>query len=419
MKKVKKATRKMALLGICAMAILCVPWTGSMSRAVAAEKFRIGFAVALTGIFGKAGAMVRDAYQIWADRVNEDGGILVKGKRYPVELIFYDDQSTPATSAKLVEKLISDDRVDLLLGGYGSSQVFAASAVAEKYRYPMISGGASSNKLFERGFKYYFSTLGKATEEVKGCVGIVQTMDPRPRTAAIVGADILFTSLACEGYKKYAPASGLEVIHFELFPLGLADYNSMLIKVKYKNPHVLLVGSHLMVAIKTMKSLKEIDFAPKLVAFSYGPTVPDFVTQLGKDAEYAVAASEWTPNLPYRGPVFGTAREFHTRYVRTYQRAPDYVEAAATGGAVVQQMTIQKLGITPPVKEKDRVALMEELHRVDMDTFYGHIRFGADGANVAHPPVAIQIQDGKRVNVFPADVAEAEPRLPFKPWKER
>lgn len=415
----KEAMRKRLAITVCVIVMLCVFSVGFTSRAVAAEKFRIGFAVALTGIFGKAGAMVKDAYQIWADRINEDGGILVQGKRYPVELIFYDDKSTPATSAKLVEKLISHDRVDLLLGGYGSSQVFAASAVSEKYKYPMISGGASSNKLFERGFKYYFSTLGKATEEVKGCVDIVQTMDLKPKTAAIVGADILFTSLACEGYKKYAPANGLEVIHFELFPLSLADYNSMLIKVKHKNPDVLLIGSHLMVAIKTMKALKEIDFSPKLVGFSYGPTVPDFVKQLGKDAEYAVAASEWTPNLPYKGPVFGTAVEFNNLYIKTYNRAPDYVEAAATGGAVVQQMAIQKLGITPPVKEKDRVALMEELHRIDVDTFYGHIRFGADGANVAHPPVAIQIQDGKRVNVFPTEAAEAKPRLPFKPWKER
>jgi len=407
------------LVGSMVTAILATSWTGYPRGALAAEKFRIGFAVALTGIFGKAGAMVRDAYQVWARKVNGEGGILVRGNRYPVKLVFYDDQSTPSTSAKLVEKLITDDRVDLLLGGYGSSQVFAASAVAEKYRYPMISGGASSNKLFERGFRYYFSTLGKATEEVKGCVDIVQAMKPRPLTAAIVGADILFTSLACEGYRKYAPPNGLRVIHYELFPLSLTDYNSMLIKVKHKAPDVLLVGSHLMVAIKTMKALKEIDFSPRLVAFSYGPTVPDFVKQLGRDAEYAVAASEWTPNLPYRGPVFGTAGEFNKLYTDLYGRAPDYVEAAASAAAVVQQIALQNLGITPPVRDRDRVGLMEELYRMDVETFYGRVRFGQDGANVAHPPVAIQIQDGRRVTVFPAEVAEAPPRLPFKPWKER
>ena len=86
---------------------------------------------------------------------------------------------------------------------------------------------------------------------------------------------------------------------------------------------------------------------------------------------------------------------------------------------MAQQIAIQNLGITPPVGDKERVALMEELHRINVQTFYGSIRFGADGANVAHPPVAVQIQDGKRVNVFPTKAAEAKPRLPFKAWKKR
>ena len=165
----------------------------------AADPIRIGAAVPLTGIFGKAGNLVKDAYTIWKEKVNSQGGI----NGHPVELIFYDNKSNPPTSAKLVEKLIVDDKVDLLLGGFGSSLVFAESAVAEKYKYPLISGAASSNKLFERGFKYYFSALGKATEEVRGCVNMFTAVTPKPKTAAIVGADILFTSLACEGYKKY------------------------------------------------------------------------------------------------------------------------------------------------------------------------------------------------------------------------
>ena len=140
---------------------------------------------------------MKDAYTFWADLVNAKGGIEVKGKKYPVELTFIDDKSIAAENAKLTEKLITEDKVDLILGGFGSDSVFAGSAVAEKYKYPMISGAASSNKLFERGFKYYFSTLGKATEEVRGCVDIVQILSPKPKTGAIIGSDILFTSLAC------------------------------------------------------------------------------------------------------------------------------------------------------------------------------------------------------------------------------
>jgi branched-chain amino acid transport system substrate-binding protein len=384
-------------------------------QAAETKPWRIGVSVSLTGTFGKDGNLVKDAYTLWKDTVNAKGGI----NGHPVELIIYDDKSDPATGAKLIEQLISSDKVDLLLGGFGSDAVFAGSAVAEKYQYPLISGGASSNKLFERGFKYYFSTLGKATEEVRGCVELFTAVDPKPKTAAILGADILFTSLACEGFKKYCADNGIEVIHYELFPMSLQDYNSLLMKVKNKNPDVLFVGSHLLVAMRTIKAMKEIDFSPKAVAFSYGPTVPKFVEDLKGDAEFVIAASEWTYNMPYSGTVFGTAKQFHDAYNAKFNRSPDYVEAAAAGGAVAQQLVMTELGLKPPLKKEDRVAIMEKLHQQTFDTFYGKIHFGEDGANVAHPPVAVQIQNGKLMNVFPLTYAEAKIWYPFKPWKER
>jgi branched-chain amino acid transport system substrate-binding protein len=407
---------KMFVFGIIVTLILASWAHGS---APAQARFRIGYAVPLTGTFGRDGNLVKDAYAFWKDLVNAKGGIQVKGRRYPVELIFLDDKSMAAENAKLTERLITKDRVDLILGGFGSDSVFAGSAVAEKYKYPMISGSASSDKLFERGFKYYFSTLGKATEEVRGCVDITQILSPKPKTGVILGSDVLFTALACEGYKKYAEQNGIEILYSELFPITLQDYNSMLIKVKQKNPDVLFVGSHLMVAMKMIQAMKEIDFTPKMVTFSYGPTVPDFIKNLGKDAEYVVAASEWAPNLPYKDPLFGTAREFNENYFKKYGRYPDYVEAASAAGAYAMQVAIEKLGITPPLKQADRVKLMEELHKQDLMTFYGVVKFGPDGANEAHPPVAVQIQDGKLVNVFPKEAAEATPWFPMKPWKER
>jgi branched-chain amino acid transport system substrate-binding protein len=384
-----------------------------------AAKFRIGCALPLTGAFGKDGNLVKDAYSYWADSINAKGGLTIKGKRYPVELLFFDDKSDQAESAKLVERLATLEKVDLILGGFGSDSVFAASAIAEKYKYPMISGGASSNKLFERGFKYYFSTLGKATEEVRGCVEIAGLLNPKPKTAAIIGSDILFTSLAAEGYKAHLKKQNIELVHFELFPLSLDDYNSLLFKVKQKNPDMLLVGSHLMVALKVMKALKEVDFMPKMVAFSYGPTVPDFIKSLGKDAEYVVAAAEWAPNLKYKDAVFGTARELNDNYFKKYARYPDYVEVASIGGALVEQRAIEKLGLVPPLKEVDRVKIMEELYKMDVMTVYGRIKFGPDGANVEHPPVAVQVQNGKLVTVFPEDAGEKPVWYPAKAWKER
>ena len=385
----------------------------------AERPFRIGFVVPLTGMNGKDGALVRDAYFFWKETINGRGGIEVKNKRHPIELIFYDDKSEPQTSAKLVEKLITEDRVDLILGGFGSSQVIAASAVSEKFRYPMTCGAASTLKLFDRGFKYYFSLLGKAPEEVRGCVEILPTLAPRPRTAAIIGANIPFCADAADGFKSYAAKFDVKVLHFELFPLALMDYNSLLNKIKAQRPDVLLAGSHSLVAIRIMKALKEIDFTPGGVFFSYGPTVPDFVDSLGKDAEYVFAASEWTPNLPYRDSTFGTAREFNAGYVKRFGRSPDFVEAASVGGALVQQQALQDLGLIPPLKDQDRAAVMQHLYSKRFDNFYGPIKFGPDGANEIHPPVVVQVQGGKLVNVFPGGAAESKSWYPMKPWKER
>ncbi len=408
--KLKKAS-------IVVMALALALTLGTAAPSLAAKDFTFGCAVPLTGLFGKAGNLVKDAYTLWMETVNAKGGIAGK---YKVRIIFYDDRSNPQTSAKLVEKLITKDKVDFLLGSYGSSQVMAASAAAERHKFPYISGGAASNKLYERGFKYYFGTLGKATEEVRGNVDVFNAMKPKPKTVAIVGSNIPFTALACVGYKKYAEKYGFKIVHYELFPIKLKDYNTMLLKAKSKNPDILLVGSHLGVALRVMKAMKEIDFNPKAVAFSYGPTVPAFVEALKSDANYVFAASEWTPALPYKGPVFGTAKQFHDRYIKRFGRAPDYVEAASAGGCVVQQVAIEQLGLKPgKVGKAERVKLMEKLHALDLNTFYGPIHFDKDGANREHPPLAVQVQNGKLVTVYPAKWAEKAPMYPMPAWKNR
>jgi len=410
---VKKFWRK--ALGIFSVMIFLALWAPAGQCAT----FRIGVALPLTGTFGKDGALVRDAYTFWAETINGKGGIEVRGQRFPAELIFYDDQSDPQLSAKLVEKLIKEDKVDLLLGGFGSSQVMAASAVSERLKFPMVSGSASSNALFNRGFKYYFSTLGRATEEVRGLVEVFTTVVPRPRTVAIIGANIPFTAQACDGFESYAKKFGFTILHKELFPLSLQDYNTLLQKIKAKNPDLLLVGSHMAVALRVMKALKEIDFTPKAVAFSYGPTVPAFVQGLGKDAEYVFAASEWTPNLPFRDGFFGTAADLNLAYFHRYHRYPDYVEVASIGGALAQQMALGEAGLKPPLKEEDRVHLMERLHHINIMTAYGQIQFGEDGANVDHPPVAVQIQQGRLVNVYPPKGSDGKPWYPMPGWKMR
>jgi branched-chain amino acid transport system substrate-binding protein len=397
-------------------------WLGAPAVEGQPKEFKVGVAISLSGIFSRDAALFKEVYDLWADTVNRGGGIKVKGTGYPVRITYYDDESSPQKSAQLIERLATQDKVDLVLAGFGSSIAFAATAVAEKYKYPYISGAASANPLFERGYKYFFATLNKTFDEVEGAVKVFSLAQPKPTRAAVIGSDHLFGKLAAEGFKKFLGEMGIEVVHYEIFPLDLNDYNSLLLKVKRQNPDILLVGGLFSHALRVMKATKEVDFSPKGIAFSYGPTVPEFLKEFGKDAEGVIAASEWLPSFPFKDPIFGSAQTFTEAIQQKYRHAPDYVQAAAAAGLVAQQTAIEKLGLQPPLAEKDREALMEELHRQDVQTLYGRVKFAADGSIVQKPPIAVQIQNGKFALVYPREVGGAQAgRLmyPLAPWRSR
>jgi branched-chain amino acid transport system substrate-binding protein len=397
-------------------------WLGAQRADGQQKEFKVGVALSLSGIFSKDAGLFKEVYDLWAETVNKAGGIKVKGTGYPIRITYYDDESSPQKSAQLIERLATADKVDLMLAGFGSSIAFAASAVAEKYKYPYISGAASANPLFEKQYKYFFATLNKTFEEVEGAAKVFTQAQPKPTRAAVIGSDHLFGKLAAEGFKKFMEEMGLEVVHYEIFPLALTDYNSLLLKVKRANPDILLVGGLFTHALRVMKATKEVDFSPKGIAFSYGPTVPDFLKEFGKDADGVIAASEWLPTFPFKDPIFGSASQFNETIQQKYGHPADYVQAAAAGGLVAQQTAIEQLGLQPPLDEKAREALMEQLHKQDVMTVYGRVKFAPDGSIVQKPPIAVQIQNGKFALVYPRDVSGAQAGkllYPLAPWRSR
>lgn len=417
-------TRWLAAVLVIALALVspAASWLGAQRADGQQKEFKVGVALSLSGIFSKDAGLFKEVYDLWAETVNKAGGIKVKGTGYPVRITYYDDESSPQKSAQLIERLATADRVDLILAGFGSSIAFAATAVAEKYKYPYISGAASANPIFERGYKYFFATLNKTFDEVEGAAKVFTLAQPKPTRAAVIGSDHLFGKLSAEGFKKFMGEIGVDLVHFEIFPLDLQDYNSLLLKVKRANPDVLLVGGLFTHALRVMKAIKEVDFSPKGIAFSYGPTVPDFLKEFGKDADGVIAASEWLPTFPFKDPVFGSAAQFNDTIQQKYAHPADYVQAAAAGGLVAQQTAIEKLGLQPPLDEKAREALMEQLHKQDVMTLYGQVKFGADGAIVQKPPIAVQIQNGKFAMVYPREVGGVQAAkliYPLAPWRSR
>ncbi len=383
------------------------------------EKFVFGSAIAHTGKFAREGTNLKKAYDLWAGIVNARGGIEVGGKKYPVEIIYYDDKSDPKTTTKLVEKLITEDKVDLIFGPFSSLCVGPSSTITEKYKVPMIEAAGNARSLFKRGFKYLFTTLRPADELADPFMRLLTNQSPKPKTVAIIAPKSPFYMSSAAGFKAYAEKYGLQVVHYETYPVEMQDITPILQKVKAKNPDVLCVGSHTVVAMMVMKQSKEIDFNPKAYCFSFGTLTPEFAKELGKDAEYVLEYSYISREAPFSDPLLGTTGQFIDLFKKRYGIYPDGTQAGAVAGGIVFQMAIQKAGVTPPLTVEKRVKVRDEMANLDIITGAGPVKFDPTGLNMSNPLSIFQIQKGKPVCVDPANWAEAAFIYPAPKWGER
>jgi branched-chain amino acid transport system substrate-binding protein len=161
--------------------------------ALAADTIVFGAAISITGKTAKEGGYTRDGYQVAIDKINEMGGIKVGGKTYKLELKYYDDETKPERTAQLIEKLINEDKVNLILGPYGSSPTGTAAPLAEKYKIPMVEANGSAEAIFAKGYKYTFMILSPAKLYLRGIIDAVRAKDPSAKTVAILGENEAFS----------------------------------------------------------------------------------------------------------------------------------------------------------------------------------------------------------------------------------
>ena len=185
-----------------------------------------GAPISLTGSTAKEGSLTRDGYDLWRDTYNKSGGISVGGKHYKIETKYYDDASSAQQSATLADKLINEDKVNFLLGPYGTAPTLQVSTVAEKNKMPMIEGNGAAESIFSQGYKYTFGVLSPAQNYLRGVVDLVLTLDPKPTTTAILSADDPFSVEVADAVKTYAEQKGLQVVYYQKYPNASTDLRS-------------------------------------------------------------------------------------------------------------------------------------------------------------------------------------------------
>ena len=204
-----------------------------------------GAAVSLTGATAKEGEYVKNGYNMFIEDVNKEGGFKVGNAKCTISLKIYDDESNADTSAKLIEKLVTEDKVNLLLGPYGTGPVFSASAIAEKYDVPMVEPGGAGMKIFSRNFKNVFGTLPGAPYYLYSAVDMIQARDPAAKNVALLIENDSFSQEVADGITAYLKTKGLNLVYSEQYPKGTKDVSSLLTAAKSKNPDIVLGASHL------------------------------------------------------------------------------------------------------------------------------------------------------------------------------
>jgi len=358
-------------------------------------------------ITGKAyslqGGYGREGYLLCQKHVNAQGGVLGR----PIEFVIYDDGSDEKTAVGLYEKLIAEDKVDAVLGPYGSVITDAVADVTEKHRKLMIAPMAATTSLWEKGRRYLIMMVSPTEGFSAGVLDLAARNGLR--TLAVINQDGLVANAVAKGASELANRKSLELVFSETYPNGTVEFSGILNKVKAAKPDVLVAASvHLEALVAITRQMRELDLnVGMLSSLPYG-VLPDYYKQLGKEAEFVYSGSFWEAGLPYPGN-----QEFVTAYEKEFNRAPALQSANAYAGCQLFVEAVRRAG------SPDSDKLREVLLALKIKTVLGDFAVDERGFQIGHKAITIQWQDGKQVVVSPDELASGKPRFPTPPWSQR
>ncbi len=372
------------------------------SGAQAQAPIKIGASLSLTGTYAKPGTYQKEGYEVCADELNAKGGLL--GRK--VEFVMYDDQSSTQTAQRLYEKLITEDKVDVVMGPYSSAITESVAGITEKYKKVMVSPLAATTSIFRQGRKHIFMVISPAEVYLEGLVDMAAKRGLK--TIAIVNEDTLFPKATVAGTAELAKKRGLQIVLQEAYPKGNTDFSALLVKIKAANPDVLAAATYFDDAVAITRQMKELNVNPKMFGVTVGGDIPEFYTLLKQNAEYVYGSTQWDEALPYPGQ-----KEFLAAYAKKFKHEPSYHAAAGYAGCLIYAEAAKR------AKSLDSDLVRAELLKLKIRTAFGDYAIDQDGFQIAHKMVMIQWQDARRVVVWPDDLATGKPRYPTPPWSQR
>ena len=370
--------------------------TATAPSSHAADPVKIGFSIAKTGLFASGTGSQLATYELWKDEVNAAGGLDVKGVKRPIVFDYYDDQSDPGKAVQIYEKLITSDKVDLLLAPWGTPFHIAIAGVLERYKFPVIGNSAASVHLRDIKPGYiWFTTgvmpdrFGQAIADALKSYGI--------KSVAVLTAQLPF-SLEVKSYLLPAlKKAGIAVKVDENYPPSIKDMTAMLTAVKNAAPEGVIVASYPADSALYMKQARELNIKAPFQFVMVGAAETWFTKQFGAAADGIVTMGHWAPGVKQ----WPKAMPFFDLYEKKYHEAPDYLDSdLAYMSCEILQEAVAKVGL-------NHEALRHYISTATFQTINGPVKFkGVE--NVTTPAGLLQIQGKNMELIWPPKLATAK-----------
>jgi branched-chain amino acid transport system substrate-binding protein len=364
----------------------------------------LGGTLALSGRYAELGERHNRSHKLYVDELNARGGLL----GHKVERTVLDDTSDRPTAIKLYEKLITEHKVDLILGPYSSAITDAVANVMEAYKRPFVGSGGASKAIWSRGRKYVFGPPRTIAQDYQqGALQIAKEMGIK--RVAVIGEGSLFPRQSTEGTLEWAKKLDIEVVLLQSYHKDEKDFTALLKRIKASGAEAIFSNSYFADAVAQVRQMRKLDFTPKIFAATIGPALPRFVVELEGTAEYVLGFSPWEPKPTLGHPGM---TDFITNYEKRYGVKPNYHAALAYSEMQILEAAAMDAGSFDPQKMRDSLASIE------VRTVMGTYKADAQGLS-ARKGLTFQIQNGNRMIVWPKKMAEAEYILPMPQWAAR
>ena len=377
----------------------------SSSPAMADSKVKVGLVVPLTGKLAPFGQSSREALEIATKFINDAGGVKGLGGA-KVELITVDSGSDPTSAGSATQRLLSREKVSAVIGCFASSLSLAASEVTERSRVPFLTM-SFTDKLTERGFKYIFQVVPKASAigaaQLTQAKAIAEKVGNPLKKIAILFEDTAYGSSQAEGLAAKAKELGLEVALNEGYPSGITDVTPIIQKLRMAKADVVFPVSYFTDAVLIIRSMRQAGLKTPVFGGAAGYVIPEFHKALGELTEGIFSAN--TSNYDHYGKLGEAYRK----------KVGKFMPHEAFEHAVCLYVLTEAMS---QAKTSDPEKLGPALHKVK-DTSMpaaglpgGGVEFNEKGLNIKAFPITAQWQKGEMVSVWPESYAKGKPIWP-------